>query len=244
MIELSHVSKAWATPVLRDVSLQVPRGCVYGVIGPGAAGKSVLLKIMSSLLRPDAGAVHVDGQDLGALSDLELQQFRKRVGMLFQNTALFDFMTVAENVAFPLRRLLDLSEAEIRERVTERLHAVALVGFEDRLPRGLSGGQRKRVGIARASVTRPPILLYDEPVAGLDPVSSQRIFELLRREQRASGCTVVIVSSDIDRLFSVTDRVGMIHEGRLIFDGTTSEALASSSPYVQQFVRGQVDGPL
>jgi phospholipid/cholesterol/gamma-HCH transport system ATP-binding protein len=230
--------------VLRDIDWHVPRGCLYGLVGPGAAGKSVLVKLVSSLLRPDAGRVVVDGTELAELNELELSGFRARVGMLFQNNALFDFMTVAENVAFPLRRLLQLDEAEIARRTTQRLSVVGLPGFEDRLPGGLSGGQKKRVGIARCSVAGPPILLYDEPAAGLDPVSSQKIFELLRAEQRASAATVVVVSSDIARLLSVTDRVGMMLDGRLVFDGTTAEALASSDPYVHQFMHGEPDGPL
>jgi phospholipid/cholesterol/gamma-HCH transport system ATP-binding protein len=164
--------------------------------------------------------------------------------MLFQNNALFDFMTVEDNIAFPLRRLFRLSESEIAERVAERLKCVALPGFQTRWPAGLSGGQKKRIGVARATVTRAPLVLYDEPAAGLDPVTSQKIFDLLRSEQRASGATVIMVSSDLDRLLTVTDRVGMMYGGRLIFDGTTEEARAASDPIVHQFVHGKVDGPL
>jgi phospholipid/cholesterol/gamma-HCH transport system ATP-binding protein len=164
--------------------------------------------------------------------------------MLFQNNALFDYMTVGDNIAFPLRRLFDLSDDEVAQRVAERLRVVSLPGFEDRMPSGLSGGQKKRVGVARATVSRAEIVLYDEPAAGLDPVTSQRIFELLRAEQRAAGATVVMVSSDLDRLLTVTDRVGMLYRGRLIFDGTTDEAKASSNPFVRQFVHGLTDGPL
>jgi phospholipid/cholesterol/gamma-HCH transport system ATP-binding protein len=164
--------------------------------------------------------------------------------MLFQNNALFDFMTVADNVAFPLRRLFDLDEATIHSRVVERLGRVGLPGFEARLPAGLSGGQKKRVGVARATITDAPFLLYDEPAAGLDPVSSQKLFELLREEQRSKQSTVVMVSSDLDRLLSVTDRVGMLLDGELIFEGTTAEARASSNPYLHQFIRGDVEGPL
>ncbi len=164
--------------------------------------------------------------------------------MVFQNNALFDFMTIEDNVAFPLRRLLRLEESEIRARVAERLARVGLSGFESRFPTGLSGGQKKRVGIARATVTRAPIVLCDEPAAGLDPVTSQRIFDLLRDEQRKAGSTVVMVSSDIDRLLTVTDRVGVMHEGRVVFQGTTEEALKSEIPLVHQFLRGNADGPL
>ena len=140
--------------------------------------------------------------------------------------------------------LIRLPDAEVEARVRERLERVALAGFEERLPAGLSGGQKKRVGVARATITRANVILYDEPAAGLDPVTSQRIFDLLRTEQRTSGTTVVMVSSDLERLLTVTDRVGMMLKGRLIFDGTTQEAYASDNPYVHQFVHGLAEGPL
>jgi len=244
VIVLERVEKSFGRPVLRGVDLEVPEGCLYGLIGPGASGKSVLLKMIPALIRPEAGRVLVAGRDVLAMTDLELQDFRKQIGMLFQNNALFDFMTVADNIAFPLRRLFDLPAEEIRARVAERLTCVALPGFEDRMPSGLSGGQKKRIGVARATVARAPIVLYDEPAAGLDPVTSQKIFDLLRAEQRASGATVVMVSSDLDRLLTVTDRVGMMLDGRLIFDGTTEEARTSQNPYVHQFVHGIPEGPL
>lgn len=245
MIHIEGLTKSFGgMPVLRGVHLDVPKGCLYGLIGPGAAGKSVLLKMLTGLLRPDAGRVIIDEKDVHQLSDLELQTFRLKFGMLFQNNALFDYMTVGENIAFPLRRLFNLPEAEVQQRIVERLKVVSLPGFADRLPAGLSGGQKKRVGVARATVSQAEIVLYDEPAAGLDPVTSQRIFELLRAEQRAAGATVIMVSSDLDRLLTVTDRVGMLHKGRLIFDGTTAEAQSSSDPYVRQFVHGLTDGPL
>ena len=245
MIEVRDLTKSFGgLPVLRGVHLNVPRGCLYGLIGPGAAGKSVLLKMLTGLLRPDRGSVTIEGRDVLAMTELELATFRLKFGMLFQNNALFDYLTVGENIAFPLRRLWNLPEDEIAARVAERLRVVSLPGFEDRLPSGLSGGQKKRVGVARATVSRGEIVLYDEPAAGLDPVTSQRIFELLRAEQRAAGATVVMVSSDLDRLLTVTDRVGMLHKGRLIFDGTTEEAKSSSNAYVRQFVHGLTEGPL
>lgn len=244
MIELSGVTKSFGRPVLRGIDLRIPEGCLYGLIGPGAAGKSVLLKIITGLVRPDTGRVSIDGRNILTMTDLELQEFRKRIGMLFQNNALFDFLNVADNIAFPLRRLFDLPEHEIQQRVAERLACVSLPGFEDRLPAGLSGGQEKRIGVARATVAQAPIVLYDEPAAGLDPVTSQKIFDLLRAEQRAANATVVMVSSDLDRLLTVTDRVGMMLKGRLIFDGTTAEAYASEDPYVYQFVHGIPEGPL
>jgi phospholipid/cholesterol/gamma-HCH transport system ATP-binding protein len=243
-VKLRGISKAFDRSVLSSIDLDVPSACLYGLIGPGASGKSLILKLICGLLRPDHGSIEVAGRDVLSMSALELAEFRKGIGMLFQNNALFDFMTVEENIAFPLRRLLDLPEQEIAERVAERLRCVSLPGFEPRWPSGLSGGQKKRIGVARATVTRAPLVLYDEPAAGLDPVTSQKIFDLLRSEQRASGATVIMVSSDLDRLLTVTDRVGMMFEGRLIFDGTTEEARASTDPVVHQFVHGQIEGPL
>jgi phospholipid/cholesterol/gamma-HCH transport system ATP-binding protein len=231
-------------PILRDVSLTIPEGCLYGLIGPGASGKSVLLKMMAGLMKPDRGTVHVGDDAVTSASELALQGIRKRIGMLFQNNALFDHLTVFDNVAFPLRRLYAPPEEEVRARVAERLACVSLPGFEERMPSSLSGGQKKRVGVARATATRAPIVLYDEPAAGLDPVTSQKIFDLLRSEQRATGATAVMVSSDLDRLLTVTDRVGMMHRGQLLFDGTTDEARSCNEPHVRQFVHGLTEGPL
>lgn len=251
MITIQGVSKAFRpagggppNQVLKGVTLHVPEACLYGLIGPGASGKSILLKMIVGLMKPDTGSIVVDGVDVTQASELELQKMRLKFGMLFQNNALFDHMTVGDNIAFPLRRLTSLPEQEINARVMERLAHVALSGFEGRLPAGLSGGQKKRVGVARATITRAPIILYDEPAAGLDPVTSQKIFELLREEQRASGATVIMVSSDLDRLLTVTDRVGMMYRGQLIFDGTTQEAKTSAEPRVRQFVHGLTEGPL
>ncbi len=250
MIRLAGLAKSVHQPggpprnILRDVTLDIPEGCLYGLIGPGASGKSVLLKMMTGLMKPDRGTVHVGDDAVTNASALELQEIRKRIGMLFQNNALFDHLTVFDNVAFPLRRLHAPPEADVRARVAERLTCVSLPGFESRMPASLSGGQKKRVGVARATATGAPIVLYDEPAAGLDPVTSQKIFELLRSEQRAIRATVVMVSSDLDRLLTVTDRVGMMYRGELLFDGTTEEARACAEPHVRQFVHGLTEGPL
>jgi phospholipid/cholesterol/gamma-HCH transport system ATP-binding protein len=200
--------------------------------------------MITGLMKPDRGSVQVGQDVLTDLSELRVQEVRKHIGMLFQNNALFEHLTVFENIAFPLRRLLSLAEEEVRARVAERLACVSLSGFEDRMPASLSGGQKKRVGVARATVTRAPLVLYDEPAAGLDPVTSQKIFDLLRHEQRASGATAIMVSSDLDRLLTVTDRVGMMHHGELVFDGTTEGARESREPLVKQFVHGLAEGPL
>lgn len=244
MIRLERVIKAYGRPILRSVTLHVPRGCLFGLVGPAASGKTSLLKVITGLVRADSGRVVVLDRNVAAMDEVELARFRQQIGMQFQNNALFDFLTVGENVAFPLRRLERPSEEEVRRRVAERLARVGLSGFEPRLPAGLSGGQRRRVGVARATITGAPIVIYDEPAAGLDPVNSQKIFNLLREEQRANGTTVIMVSSDLERLFTVTDRVGMMYRGRLIFEGTTATALESPDPYVYQFMHGLPDGPL
>jgi phospholipid/cholesterol/gamma-HCH transport system ATP-binding protein len=243
VIELRRVYKSFTGPVLRGVDLTIPDGCLYGLIGPGASGKSVLLKHLVGLIRPDRGQVIIDGQDITRMSELELQEFRTRFGIAFQNNALFDHLSVAENIAFPLRRLYrDMTEEQITSRVQDRLGVVSLAGLGDRSPPSLSGGQKKRVGVARATVATASILIYDEPAAGLDPVTSQKIFDLLKQEKGTS--TVIMVSSDLDRMLTVTDRVGMMIEGRIIFDGTTQEAKDSRNPYVRQFVHGLTEGPL
>jgi phospholipid/cholesterol/gamma-HCH transport system ATP-binding protein len=244
MIRLEHISIAFDRPVVHDVSLTVPTGKLYGLVGPGAAGKSVLLKVIPRLITPTSGKVFVNDVDVGTLNQTQLFELRKGVGMLFQNNALFDFMTVEENVAFPLKQLLGLTPDTAAPKVRARLKDVGLPGFEARYPAGLSGGQKKRVGVARATITQAPVVLYDEPAAGLDPVSSQRLFDLLRSEQQTNGTTVLMVSSDIDRLLPITDYIGMMLKGRLIFEGTTQEAIHTTDPTVRQFLRGEIEGPL
>ncbi len=244
MIRVQGLYKAFETPLLRGLDLTVPPDSFYGLIGPAACGKSLLLKVIAGLVAPDAGSVQVAGQEVVGATPEALAAVRARLGMLFQNNALFDFMTVGENVAFPLRRMFSLPEPELARRVEERLLAVGLDGFQHRMPSQLSGGQRKRVGVARAAITEAPVLLYDEPAAGLDPVTSRRLFDLLRTDQQKRKTTLLVVSSDLDRLLDVSDRVGMMFRGRLIFEGTPDEARNSRDPYVKQFVQGLADGPL
>lgn len=243
-IELDNVSVAFATEVLRSVSVHIPERGIYGLIGPAASGKSVLMRVIAGLIAPVRGTVTIGGSPVPFADAVALAHVRRGIGMLFQNYALFDHMTVAENIAFPLKRLFNLSAEQIKEKVSERLQRVALPGFEERMPAGLSGGQKKRVGIARASVTQPPVLLYDEPTAGLDPVTSQKIYDLIRDEQRATGSVVVAISSDVKGLLSIADHVGMIHRGEMIFEGSVQAARTTDHPAVRQFVDGRVEGPL
>jgi len=245
VIRIAGVNKRFGLQdVLKDVNLDIPTGQVFGLIGPGASGKSVLFKTFCGLVKPDSGAVEIEGKDISRMSEIGLHEIRSLFGMQFQNNALFTHLTVAENIAFPLRRLTKLSDPEIKERVDERLSRVGLAGFGERLPGGLSGGQKKRVGVARATVTQAPYIIYDEPTAGLDPVTSQKIFDMLRDLQRASNNTVLVISSDVAGLLTVLDRVGMMLRGRLIFVGSVDEAKASLVPEVKQFVHGETEGPL
>lgn len=244
MIRVENVHKRFQKgPVLRGLSLDVPADCIYALIGPGASGKSVLFKVIAGLLETEQGQVFIDGENITGMDPLRLAQVRKKIGMLFQNYALFD-LTVAENIAFPLRRLFEMPETEVMNRVAERLSRVALPGFEGRMPSSLSGGQKKRIGVARATVAKPPIILYDEPTAGLDPVTSQKIYDLIREEQRAQKTCAIVISSDVQGVLTIADRVGMIHNGRLIFDGTVDAARKSEIPAVKQFVHGLTEGPL
>lgn len=244
MIEFRSIYKAFSAPILRGLNLRVAQGDMLGLIGPPASGKTLLMKILTGLVAPDAGRVRIEGATVDPNDARSLADIRRSIGMQFQNNALFDFMSVAQNVSFPLRRLAHLPEEVIAARVSEGLRRVALAGFEERRIPGLSGGQRRRVGIARAMVGQPELLIYDEPAAGLDPVTSQKIFDLLRAQQQRQKKTAIIISSDLDRLLPSVDHVGMLYRGRLIFEGTPEEAYASEDPRVHQFVHGEVDGPL
>jgi len=238
-----RVSLGGAT-VLEGVSFDVPTGCLFGLVGPAGSGKSTLLKAIGALVPHDGGTVRVGEVDMGHADAATLASARRGIGFLFQNYALFDHLSVAENVAFPLRRAGVTDEALLRERVAERLARVSLVGFEARLPATLSGGQKKRVGIARATVTHAPVVLYDDPTAGLDPVTSQKIYDLVQQEQRAQGATVIAIASDVRGLLTIADRVGLLHRGRLVFEGSVEEARTTRDPLVRQFVDGRLEGPL
>ena len=191
MIKLEDVHKWWDIPVLQGVDLDLPKGTVWGLMGPAASGKSVLLKVVCGLLKSEQGRVEVDGHDITEANERDLMDTRRKFGMLFQNNALFDFMTVGENVAFPLVRAGGVDPEEITERVEARLKSVGLSGSENKMPNELSGGMRKRVGIARATIASPPIVIYDEPSAGLDPVTTSKIYDLLRDIQAESEATVL-----------------------------------------------------
>ncbi len=244
MIEVAGVHKGFGhEPLIRGVNLQVPVGRRCGIIGPAASGKSVLLKLFCGLLPVDAGEIFIDGTDITKLREDGLMPIRNRIGMLFQNYALFDFMSVIDNVSFPLiRRGVEPEEAA--ERAVTRLKAVGLAGSEKKMPSELSGGMKKRVGIARATIAKPEIVIYDEPTAGLDPVTTSKIYDLLLADQAETGATVVAVSSDVEALMRFTDTVAMLHDGRIRYQGPAATLRDADDAVVRQFVRGDMNGPL
>jgi len=238
-IRCQGVSKYYRrTAVLDAVDLEVRDGTMLGLIGPGAAGKSLLVKIICGLVAPDEGHVFIDDIDVTRLRERELQALRMRLGMVFQNYALFDFMNVGENIALPLRMEGRSSETSIRNRVAEVLEQVALPGIQDKMPRELSGGMKKRVSFVRAVVRRPPIVIYDDPTGGLDPVTSAKIFRLLS-DMKAQGTTSITISHDLDGIRPLCDQWLLIEHGKTLFSGDTSAIDQCETPYVRQFWRGE-----
>lgn len=238
-IELHDVRKAFGTRVILDnVSLTVREGETLAVIGYSGVGKSVLLKSIVRLLDPDSGTVQVDGQDVGSLHRDELYDLRRRVGYVFQFAALFDSMTVFDNVAMGLRRIR-MPEPELQQRVEESLRLVEMTGFDDRLPAQLSGGQRKRVGLARAIATRPKYVLYDEPTTGLDPVTTSVIDGLILKMAHELNVTSVVVTHDMKSAYRIADRVAMLYEGGIRYVGTPAEIQQVEDPVVRGFIEGR-----
>ncbi|HEX6161594.1 MAG TPA: ABC transporter ATP-binding protein [Thermoanaerobaculia bacterium] len=245
MISLQGLWKAFdGRQVLRDMSIDVERGETVVIVGGSGTGKSVTLKHIIGLLRPDKGRVIVDGQDLTALSEVDLNHFRVRFGMAFQEGALFDSMSVFENIAFPLRRHTKMKEKEIRERVEECLERVHLQNVEKKRPSELSGGMRRRVGFARAISLEPQILLFDEPTTGLDPVISDVIADLIIEMDQTLNATSVTITHDMKVAFKIADRVAMLYNGEIVEQGTPEEFQASTNPIVRQFIEGRAEGPL
>lgn len=245
VISLQHLHKSFGgKPVLRDMSIDVDQGESLVIVGGSGTGKSVTLKHIIGLLRPDQGRVIIADEDITSMSDVELNKFRRHFGMSFQEGALFDSMSVFENVAFPLRRHTKMSEGEIRDRVLECLEDVHLNNVEKKRPSELSGGMRRRVGFARAISLKPDILLFDEPTTGLDPVISDVIADLIVEMDQKLGTTTVTITHDMKVAFKIADRVAMLHEGRIIAQGTPEEFQASNNPIVEQFIEGRAQGPL
>jgi phospholipid/cholesterol/gamma-HCH transport system ATP-binding protein len=213
-------------------------------VGGSGVGKSVTLKHIIGLMKPDRGKIVIDGQDIGAMKPVELNRFRRKFGMSFQEGALFDSMSVFENIAFPLRRHTKDTEQEIRERVDECLELVHLPGVASKRPSELSGGMRRRVGFARAISLKPEILLFDEPTTGLDPVISDVIAELIVEMDRTLNTTTVTITHDMKVAFKIADRVAMLYKGRIVEEGTPEVFQQSANPIVQQFIEGRAEGPL
>jgi len=245
VIEIRNLKKSFnGKPVLRGVNLDIPKGEAQIIIGRSGCGKSVLLKHIIGLVKPEAGQIFVDGEEVTSSSTRDLYRMRRKIGMLFQGAALFDSMTVEENVALGVREHRMFDETEIRRRVEEKLELVGLPKTQHLKPAELSGGMKKRVGLARALMMDPEFVLYDEPTTGLDPITSDAINELIIDCNKKLGVTSIIVTHDMTSAYKVGKRFAMLHDGQVIFTGTTDEVRHTNHAMVRQFIEGRADGPL
>lgn len=245
MIELKGVHKSFGSNhVLRGVDLNIKKGESLVVIGGSGSGKSVILKHIIGLLSPDKGKVFIDSVDLSGLDEDGLDNIRKKFGMLFQSAALFDSMKVWENVGFGLMRHTRMSEKDIKEAASQKLKLVGLAGVEDLMPSELSGGMRKRVGLARAIAMEPEILLYDEPTTGLDPIMADVIDVLIVEMRERLNITSVAITHDMKSAYKIADRIAMLYNGVIISEGTPDEIKNTADPVVRQFVEGNAEGPI
>src|SRR6267378_3707740 len=235
----SLAKKIGQQEILRGVDLQIATGETLAIIGRSGGGKSVLLKHLVGLMAPDAGEIWIDGQNIIGMNERQLGAIRKKVGILFQSGALFDSMTVEENIAFPLREAGMRDVKAMRARVNEVLEVVELEGENAKMPESLSGGMRKRVGLARAIIRQPACVLYDEPTSGLDPVVSDSINRLIRRLQHRFGMTSIVVTHDMKSAAQVGDHIAYLHEGRIYFHGTPDELTRCQDPIIQDFLQGR-----
>jgi len=240
MIEIRDLHKSFkGVPVLAGVNLDIGESERIVVIGGSGCGKSVLLRHMAGLLKPDTGSLRVDGQDLVPLGERDLNPIRRKIGVLFQGAALFDSLDVFHNVAFGLMEQRRLKDDEIRNRVTEVLEVVGMTGQEHKKPAELSGGMRKRIGLARAIVNRPSIMLYDEPTTGLDPQIADSINRLILKMSRNFNVTSIVVTHDMVSAYMIGNRIAMLHQGKILVSGTPDEIQRHSSPIVQHFIQGK-----
>ncbi len=245
MLEIKNLSKSFGKQkVLDGLNLICKKHETTVIIGRSGEGKSVLLKHFIGLLRPDSGSVLVEGTDITKLHDKGLKKIRARFGYLFQDSALFDFFNVYENVSFPLREHTSLTEPQIREIVKTKLELVGLPNVENKKVHELSGGMRKRVGLARAIVLDPEIILYDEPTTGLDPVMTDAIGELIQKTQKELNITTILISHDISSTFKIADKIALLYEGKIILEGNKEEFTANTNPIVRQFLEGTCHGPM
>ncbi len=245
MIRIANLHKSFGdNKVLCGVNLKVNKDETLVIIGQSGSGKSVLLKHIIGIMKPDKGKVYVDGIEITSLKGNEIHKITRKFGMLFQGSALFDSMTVGENISFGIRRYLNISEDEIQKLVSESLDKVGLKGIENLMPHELSGGMKKRVGLARAISYKPEIILYDEPSTGIDPIRADAINELIKiMKDKLKGASVVI-THDMVSAYKVADRIAMLYEGRIIEEGNPLEIQGSKNPIVQQFITGKAEGPI
>ncbi|MBE7444746.1 MAG: ABC transporter ATP-binding protein [Planctomycetia bacterium] len=245
MINVVDVYKSFnGHKVLRGINLTVKDGQSMALIGGSGQGKSILLKHIIGLIKPDQGKVLIDNQDIGRLRGKLLKQLKERFGVVFQGGALFDSLTVFENVAFPLREKTRLKDSAISDKVYNELTRVRLSGAEDKYPSEISGGMKKRAALARCLIMEPQIVLFDEPTAGLDPLTEKAIHKLIQDCQKNLNFTSIIVTHEIPAIFSIVDRVAMLFEGKIIAEGTPDEIQASMDPIVHQFIHGELEGPI
>ncbi len=242
MIKLENIYKAFGKKIVLDgISLNIQKGESFVILGGSGTGKSVMLKHIIGILSPDKGKVYVDGKDVTEFTRNQWFEIRKRFGMSFQEAALFDFMSVFENVAFPIRRHTKFSENEIKKRVAHCLEMVGLTGNENLRPAELSGGMRRRAGFARAIALNPEILLFDEPTTGLDPVMTDQIDEIINNLRKGMDVTTVTITHDMVSAFEIADRIGMLHEGKIVFIGTPDEFLKADVDIVKRFLKGRIN---
>lgn len=245
LVELRNVHFAYGPrPILRGVSLRIPRGKVVAIMGGSGCGKTTTLRLIGRQLKPRQGDIEVCGQSIAKLSREELYAMRRRMGMLFQFGALFTDMSAFDNVAFPLREHTDLSESLIRDLVMMKLQAVGLRGAAHLMPAELSGGMARRVALARSVALDPQLIMYDEPFAGLDPISLEVIGQLIRKLNDALGASSIVVTHDVQESLRIVDYIYFLSEGRVVAEGTPDEIRASTDPWVHQFVWGEADGPV
>ena len=245
VIELRNVNKAFGNrKILDNISLQIEKGETMVIMGGSGCGKSTLLRMIIGALKPDSGEIFINGRDVTGLNEDEMNEVRKKFGMLFQSSALFNSMNVGENVALPLREHTKLNESIINIMVKMKLELVGLTGFENLKPSEISGGMKKRVGLARAIAMDPEIVFYDEPGAGLDPIVASVIDKLITDLSKKLGITSVVVTHEMDSAFRIADRITMLYQGRILEIGTPEEIKKTSSKVIQQFISGSPDGPI
>ena len=245
MIRINDLHKSFGqNKVLQGINLHIQNGETLTIIGQSGSGKSVLLKHILGLIRPDRGSIIVDGVDICGSSEAELNNIRRKFGLLFQAAALFDSLTVAQNVSFGLERYRDLSPKELQKRVKETLAMVGLREIEQLMPHELSGGMKKRVGLARAIAYKPEIMLYDEPSTGIDPIRADAINELIIKMKQQFRITSVVITHDMTSAYKVADRIAMLYNGKIVTVGTPEELRKSDNQIVQQFIHGRAEGPI